>query len=77
MSQVFIMAVSALRAEMAMANGHTASFEREQPLRELMNAGLSPSDAEKALEEAEEYLDVWDQKAPVWRSLQQAKRRSF
>jgi hypothetical protein len=70
MSEVFIFAITALESEIAQSNGDPALFEREQPLRELMNAGLSPTNAEKALEEAEEYLRLWEEKAQAWRCLQ-------
>ena len=75
-SDGFILAVTALESEIAQSNGDPALFERAQPLRELMNAGLSPTDAEKALEEAEEYLSLWGVKAQAWRCLQRQRQRN-
>jgi hypothetical protein len=54
------LAVAALKSELARCDGDLTLFESESALRELMNTGLSPNDAEKALEEAEELLGLWE-----------------
>jgi hypothetical protein len=54
------LAVAALKAELARCDGDLTLFESEPALRELMNAGLSPKDAEKVLDDAQELLGLRD-----------------